>query len=306
MEALARIETKIQEFLEELESPLVLTLSRNLQQGKMLRSKLALNIAGESEECLVLCAIIEMIQSASLLHDDVIDDALTRRSKPSINALFGDKNAIMLGDVFYSKAFCELTRLQEKYPMIPRIIANAVATLAIGEIEDVELAKRFNPNESKYLQMIEHKTAALIEATAYAAAFLANKSAEEAQRFRIYGRNLGIAFQIIDDVLDIVSDSKTLGKPALSDFKEGKTTLPYIYLYQQLNDSDKMRLQNAFKNDLQPQEQAWILQELKAKNSLACSIALAKDLGNRGIEAIANQSCDKLIEIMREMIERDF
>lgn len=306
MEALARIETKIQAFLEELESPLVLTLSRNLQQGKMLRSKLALNIAGESEECLVLCAIIEMIQSASLLHDDVIDNALTRRSKPSINALFGDKNAIMLGDVFYSKAFCELTRLQEKHPMIPRIIANAVATLAVGEIEDVELAKDFNPNESKYLQMIEHKTAALIEATAYAAAFLANKSAEEAQGFRLYGRNLGIAFQIIDDVLDIVSDSQTLGKPALSDFREGKTTLPYIYLYHQLNDSDKMRLKNAFKQDLQAQEQAWILGELKAKNALTRSIALAKDLGNRGIEAIANQSCDKLIEIMRAMIERDF
>lgn len=306
MEALARIETKIQAFLEELESPLVLTLSRNLQQGKMLRSKLALNIAGESEECLVLCAIIEMIQSASLLHDDVIDNALTRRSQPSINALFGDKNAIMLGDVFYSKAFCELTRLQEKHPMIPRIIANAVATLAVGEIEDVELAKGFNPNESKYLQMIEHKTAALIEATAYAAAFLANKSAGEAQGFRLYGRNLGIAFQIIDDVLDIVSDSQTLGKPALSDFREGKTTLPYIYLYHQLNDSDKMRLKNAFKQDLQAQEQAWILGELKAKNALTRSIALAKDLGNRGIEAIANQSCDKLIEIMRAMIERDF
>lgn len=306
MEALARIETKIQAFLEELESPLVLTLSRNLQQGKMLRSKLALNIAGESEECLVLCAIIEMIQSASLLHDDVIDNALTRRSQPSINALFGDKNAIMLGDVFYSKAFCELTRLQEKHPMIPRIIANAVATLAVGEIEDVELAKDFNPNESKYLQMIEHKTAALIEATAYAAAFLANKSVEEAQGFRLYGRNLGIAFQIIDDVLDIVSDSQTLGKPALSDFREGKTTLPYIYLYHQLNDSDKMRLKNAFKQDLQAQEQAWILGELKAKNALTRSIALAKDLGNRGIEAIANQSCDKLIEIMRAMIERDF
>lgn len=306
MEALARIETKIQEFLEELESPLVLAFSRNLQQGKMLRSKLALNIAGESEECLVLCAIIEMIQSASLLHDDVIDDALTRRSKPSINALFGDKNAIMLGDVFYSKAFCELTRLQEKYPMIPRIIANAVATLAVGEIEDVELAKDFNTDESKYLQMIEHKTAALIEATAYAAAFLAGKNTEEAQGFRLYGRNLGIAFQIIDDVLDIVSDSQTLGKPALSDFKEGKTTLPYISLYHQLNDSDKMRLKNAFKKDLPSQEQAWILEELKAKNALAYSIALAKDLGNRGIEAIANQSCDKLIEIMRAMIERDF
>ncbi len=306
MEALARIETKIQEFLKELESPLVLDLSAHLQRGKMLRSKLALHIAGECEECILLCAIIEMIQSASLLHDDVIDNALTRRSKPSINALFGDKNAIMLGDIFYSKAFCELTSLQENYPMIPRIIANAVTTLAIGELEDVELAKSFNPNESQYLQMIEHKTAALIEATAYSAAFLAGKSAEEAQGFRLYGRNLGIAFQIIDDVLDIVADSKTLGKPALSDFKEGKTTLPYIFLYSKLDDKGKARLKNAFKQDLQTQEQEWILSELKAKDAITQSLALAKHLGNNGIEAIANQSCDKLIQIMREMIERDF
>ena len=306
MVALTHIEAKIQEFLKELESPLVLHLSAHLQQGKMLRSKLALHIAGESEECILLCAIIEMIQSASLLHDDVIDEATTRRSKPSINALFGDKNAIMLGDVLYSKAFGELTRFYEKYPAIPRIVANAVTTLAIGEMEDVELSQSFNAEEAKYLSMIEHKTAALIEATAYSAAFLAGKSAEEAQGFRLYGRNLGIAFQIIDDVLDIVSDSKTLGKPALSDFKEGKTTLPYLYLHSLLPTKEKERLKNAFKKEIDAAEQAWILEQLKKSGAITKSVDVAKHLGKIGIEAIANQSCDKLIQIMREMIERDF
>ena len=306
MVALTHIEAKIQEFLKELESPLVLHLSAHLQQGKMLRSKLALSIAGESEECVRLCAILEMIQSASLLHDDVIDEATTRRSKPSINALFGDKNAIMLGDVLYSKAFSELTSFCEKYPAIPCIVANAVTTLAIGEMEDVELSQSFNAEEAKYLSMIEHKTAALIEATAYSAAFLAGKSAEEAQGFRLYGRNLGIAFQIIDDVLDIVSDSKTLGKPALSDFKEGKTTLPYLYLHSLLPTKEKERLKNAFKKEIDAAEQAWILEQLKKSGAITKSVDVAKHLGKIGIEAIANQSCDKLIQIMREMIERDF
>ena len=154
--------------------------------------------------------------------------------------------------------------------------------------------------------MIEHKTAALIEATAYSAAFLAGKSAEEAQGFRLYGRNLGIAFQIIDDVLDIVSDSKTLGKPALSDFKEGKTTLPYLYLYSLLPTKDKERLKNAFKKEIDATEQAWILKQLKESGAITKSVDVAKHLGKIGIEAIANQSCDKLIQIMREMIERDF
>lgn len=306
MEVLAQINQKMQEFLEELESPIVSGLFQKIQSGKMLRSKLALNIAGESRECVLLCAVIEMIQSASLLHDDVIDNATTRRSQPSINAIAGDKNAIMLGDILYSKAFCELSDFSQNFPMIPRIIASAVTMLAVGEMEDVELAKKFNSNEAKYLKMVEHKTASLIESTAYAAAFLAGKNQEEAKDFRIYGRNLGIAFQIVDDILDITANAKTLGKPILSDFKEGKVTLPYIYLYHSLNDLDKKRLQNAFKKELAREEQEWILQNLKESGAIQKSMDLAKHLGEVGIEAISNHSCDKLIHIMQEMINRDF
>ncbi|MCI5969485.1 polyprenyl synthetase family protein [Helicobacter sp.] len=306
MVALTHIEAKVQEFLKELDSPLVLNLSKHLQRGKMLRSKLALNIAGESEESVRLCAIIEMIQSASLLHDDVIDGATTRRNKPSINALFGNKNAIMLGDVLYSKAFSELTYFAKDYPQIPRIVANAVTTLAIGEMEDVALTSAFNFDEGKYLTMIEHKTAALIEATAYAAAFLAGKDKKDAKGFQVYGRSLGVAFQIIDDVLDIVSDSKTLGKPTLSDFKEGKTTLPYLYLYPTLDEVGKARLCNAFGKDLEKEEQEWILTQLQASGAVQKSLELARHFGKMGVEAIANQSCDTLIEIMHAMIERDF
>ena len=306
MVALTHIEAKVQTFLKELQSPLVLNLSQKLQSGKMLRSKLVLAIAGESEESIHLCAIIEMIQNASLLHDDVIDEATTRRNQPSINALFGNKNAIMLGDVLYSKAFAELRVFQSAYPLIPSIIANAVTNLAIGEMEDVALSESFNTEEAKYLTMIEHKTAALIEAAAYAAAFLGGKDAENAKQFQIYGRNLGVAFQIIDDVLDIVADSKTLGKPALSDFREGKTTLPYLYLYHALDKEGKKRLNNAFKKELDAKEQDWILAQLQQNAAITKSIELAKHLGKVGIEAITNQSCDTLIEIMHAMIERDF
>lgn len=306
MVALTRIEAKIQGFLEELESPLVLSLSKNLQSGKMLRSRLALTIAGDSDVCVRLCAIIELIQSASLLHDDVIDEATTRRNHPSINALFGNKNSIMLGDVLYSKAFSELTHFATTHPQIPRIIADAVTTLAIGEMEDVSLSATFNKDEKKYLTMIEHKTAALIEATAYAAAFLAGKSQEDAKRFQIYGRSLGMAFQIIDDVLDIVSDSKTLGKPALRDFKEGKTTLPYLYLYHTLDVENRERLLGYHGKELSNAQQEWILEALHQSGALHKSIELAKHLGKVGVEAIANQSCDKLVEIMQLMVERNF
>ncbi|MDD6056464.1 MAG: polyprenyl synthetase family protein [Helicobacteraceae bacterium] len=304
MQALTLIKEQINSFLNELNSPLTLELYKHLEHGKMLRSKLILNIAGDCALSIKLCAIIEMIQSASLLHDDVIDNAKTRRNKPSINALFGDKTSIMLGDILYSKAFSALDVFSNS--KIPSIIADSVATLAVGELEDVELSKSFNENCNKYLEMITHKTAALIEASAYAAALLANKSDKSAQNFRIYGRNLGIAFQIIDDVLDIVEDSKTLGKPALSDFKEGKTTLPYIYLYETLEKKDREFLVSCFKKELDNKGQEWILSNLKQSGAIEKSIKLAQNLGEAGVNAIKQESCDKLVSIMQEMINRKF
>ncbi|MDE5602771.1 MAG: polyprenyl synthetase family protein [Helicobacter sp.] len=306
MEALEQIKEKIQSFLESLDSPLTLELSKHLQSGKMLRSKLVLNIAGVNEESILLCAVIEMIQSASLLHDDVIDNSLMRRSQPSINAIAGDKNAIMLGDVFYSKAFCELVAFSKDYPQIPQIISDSVVRLALGEIEDVYLSQSFNAKESKYLAMIEKKTAALIESTAFAAALLAKKNLNDAEKFRIYGRNLGMAFQIIDDILDITSTQEKLGKPILSDFKEGKTTLPYIYLYHSLGEKDKERLKKAFKQEISKDEIAWILENFQKSGAIKCSFKLAKNLGELGIQSISDQSCNKLVSIMQEMIDRDF
>ncbi|WP_104721613.1 polyprenyl synthetase family protein [Helicobacter mesocricetorum] len=306
MEALEQIKEKIQSFLEALDSPLTLELSKHLQSGKMLRSKLVLNIAGVNEESILLCAVIEMIQSASLLHDDVIDNALMRRSKPSINAIAGDKNAIMLGDVFYSKAFCELVAFSKEYPQIPHIISDSVVKLSLGEIEDVYLSQGFNADERKYLAMIEKKTAALIESTAFAAALLAKKSLNDAKKFSLYGRNLGMAFQIIDDILDITSTQEKLGKPILSDFKEGKTTLPYIYLYHSLQEEGKERLKKAFKQEISRDEMMWILENLKKSGAITRSFRLAKNLGEAGIESISDQSCNKLVSIMQEMIDRDF
>lgn len=300
MSVLERIEAKVKEWLLEVGSKEALQMSQSLSPGKMLRSKLILAIAGESEESLSLCAAVELIQSASLLHDDVIDDAFTRRGKPSINAVFGSKNAIMLGDIFYSKAFFELTRFS---PLIARTVSHAVVRLSRGELADVTLAQTFNLEEHLYMQMIEDKTASLIEAAAQAAALLVSRDSEA---FRIYGKNLGLAFQIIDDLLDITQDSTTLGKPALNDFCEGKSTLPYIYLHRALDSADKARLEASFARTLAPEEAAWIKEKMHEHGAIAQSYALARSLGLEAIEQIRSQKCEKLEVIMREMIEREF
>lgn len=271
-----------------------------INSGKKIRSKLLLKIAKKSEISLKLCAIIELIHLASLLHDDVIDKSDTRRNKPSINALFGNKFAIMLGDILYSKGFFELSKFD---PNIAQTISNAVSLLSIGEMMDVEMSENFNTNEAKYFQMIYFKTAVLIEASAKCGAILANLNSDD---FAKYGKNLGLAFQIIDDILDIVSDEKTLGKPVLSDFKEGKTTLAYIYLYECLNQNDKEKLLSLFKRNLDKTEQIWIKSKFNEHKIIQKCKQKAVNLANSALDCVEKYQISSLNEMVQNVVNREF
>lgn len=297
---LSAVERKIEQFVNDLEDKEVTGLYARLPRGKRLRAKLILKIAGPGLSVVKTAAIVEMIHAASLLHDDVIDDAYTRRNKPSLNALYGNKTAIMLGDVLYSKGFFELNNIS---PEVAKIISNAVVQLSLGELKDVSLSKAFNLDKEVYLGMIYQKTASLIEASAGAAAVLAGKPK---QAYMTYGRNLGLAFQMIDDLLDITSDSATLGKPALHDFVEGKTTLPYIYLYEALDKAGQDRLRALHAKILAEEEQAWIMQQMEKHQILLKCFAQAKELIDEAVELMNENGEEALSDIAQEMIERNF
>ena len=155
---LSAVERKIEQFIADLDDKEVTSLYTKLPHGKRLRAKLILKIAGSGLSVVKTAAIVEMIHAASLLHDDVIDDADTRRSKPSLNALYGNKTAIMLGDILYSKGFLELNNIS---PEVSKIVSNAVVQLSLGELKDVSLSKAFNLDRDVYLKMIYQKTASL-------------------------------------------------------------------------------------------------------------------------------------------------
>ncbi len=295
---LSAVERRIEQFIFSLDEKEIVAAIQKIPAGKRLRARLMLEIAGDRQSVIDTAAIIEMIHAASLLHDDVIDDAFTRRGVASINALYGNKSAIMFGDILYSKAFYELVDIDR---FVAKVISNAVVQLSIGERKDVAMSEYFSVDREAYITMIYQKTAALIEAASEAAAILAGKDREI---YRTYGRNLGIAFQMIDDILDIVSDSKTLGKPALNDFVEGKTTLPYIYLYQELEDNEKERLKAMHKRQLAKSEQEWILTKLsehkiierakkEAFSLIDEAIKLMQKAGEKGLEAIAVKMVDR-------------
>lgn len=297
---LSAVERKIEQFVADLDDKEVTALYAKLPHGKRLRAKLILKIAGESLQVVKTAAIVEMIHAASLLHDDVIDDAYTRRTKPSLNALYGNKTAIMLGDILYSKGFFELNNIS---PEISKIISNAVVQLSLGELKDVSLSTSFNNDKEIYLEMIYQKTASLMEACAGAGAVLAGKDKEV---YMTYGRNLGIAFQMIDDLLDITMDAETLGKPALHDFKEGKTTLPYIYLHEALDTEGQSKLRAMHTKVLNEEEQAWILTQMKKYQIIEKSYLEAKLLIDEAITLMDAQGEQALTSIAKEMIERDF
>ncbi|OCL87705.1 Octaprenyl-diphosphate synthase [Aliarcobacter thereius] len=299
MEVLEQVKKKIYEFIEVCNYPKALELLEKLSTGKMLRSKLILKIAGISEDSIKLCAVVEMIHAASLLHDDVIDEADTRRGKPSINALYSDKTSIMFGDILYSRAFTELSQMDKR---VAYHISNTVTELSIGEMMDVDLTLTFNTSYDKYLTMIYKKTASLIEASARSAAILAGLNSD---KYALYGKNLGLAFQMIDDILDITSDSKTLGKPAMLDFVEGKVTIPYLYLYERVEEKDYLK--SLYKKELNKEELNWIKTKFKETNALNDSINEARKIGLEAINSIKDEKNSKdLVDIMKDMIEREF
>ena len=268
---------------------------KDIQKGKGVRGTLITIISPKSTK---LAAVVEAVHLASLLHDDVIDEAELRRGMQSINAKYGDFTAVMLGDIIYSRAFYELIDFGKE---IAKTVSNAVYLLSQGELEDVKLSYEMNLDKEKYLNMIYKKTASLIEASCKAAAV---KEGLNKNDFGLYGKNIGIAFQIIDDLLDITQDEKTLGKPSMLDFKEGKMTLPYIYLYEAIEDKEKLK--SMFKKDLSEDEKKWIKEKMNQFGIIQKCYFEAKELVDEAKEVIKKYNLPKLEIIANKVIDRKF
>ena len=270
---------------------------KDIKKGKGVRGTLITTISPKSNK---LAAVVEAIHLASLLHDDVIDESTLRRGEISINAKYGDFTAVMLGDIIYSRAFYELTSFSEK---IAKTISNAVYLLSQGELEDVKLSYEMNLDKNKYMSMIYKKTASLIEASCKAAAIEEGFDEED---FALYGKNIGLAFQIIDDLLDITQNEKTLGKPSMLDFKEGKMTLPYIYLFETMNDSEKEKLKSLYKKDLSESDKDWIKNKMHELGIISKCYNEAKELVDEAKNAIKKYNIPKLEIIAKKIVDRKF
>ncbi|NBO30487.1 MAG: solanesyl diphosphate synthase [Cyanobacteria bacterium WB6_1B_304] len=178
-----------------------------------------------------LAEITEMIHTASLVHDDVVDEANTRRGVPTVHSSFGNRIAVLAGDFLFAKSSWYLANLNNLE--VVKLLSQVIMDLAEGEIR--QGLKRFDTALSidDYLEKSYYKTASLIANSAKAAALLSGLSASRSENLYLYGRHIGLAFQIVDDILDFTGSSETLGKPAASDLQDGNLTAPILYALEQ-------------------------------------------------------------------------
>lgn len=249
-------------------------------QGKKLRTALTL-LTGKLidyrlDKLIPLSAGFEMLHLASLVHDDIIDRSATRRGLPTINARFGNDIAILLGDFYFAKTASLIADVNDN--RIDRLFADTVATLVEGAIMEMLDAHHLDLSYDRYLQRISSKTAFLIASCCKGSAMVCGADEAQIEQLRQFGHNLGMAFQIVDDILDYTGDEQTIGKPAGNDLRQGMITLPLIYALDAADANGHLTLVRTIveepgqHDDLVPPLVAWV----NASPAIDAALAEAK------------------------------
>lgn len=231
----APISSQLEEFESELkrvlktDSPIIGRITDHLygSSGKRLRPALLFLASGEKSQSSLYAALaIELIHTATLLHDDVIDESVTRRGIESVNHKWNNLVSVLMGDYFFAKAFGMLVKADS--PGLMETCADATERVSIGELNQVFYTGDFDIAEETYLSIIADKTASLFACSAEAGAICSGQNGDLRQELKSYGENIGLAFQITDDILDLIGETKKTGKSLGSDIREGWVTLPLI------------------------------------------------------------------------------
>jgi octaprenyl-diphosphate synthase len=249
-----------------------------------------------------LAAAVEFIHTATLLHDDVVDGSDLRRGKRTANIIWGNPASVLVGDFLFSRSF-ELM-VEDGSLKVLKILSNASAVIAEGEVNQLTAARRVDLGEDRYLDIINAKTAALFAAACRIAAVVAERPESEEAALDTYGRNLGIAFQLVDDAIDYVSDAGTMGKDAGDDFREGKMTLPVILAYARGSPEDRQFWKDAIEGRRDSDADfAHAIDLVRQSRAVDDTLARARHYGQRAIDAIGGFANSNAKDAMVEAVE---
>ena len=256
--------------------------------GKRMRPMLtvlaARALSYQGEKHWDIAAIIEFIHTATLLHDDVVDESNMRRGRETANALFGNSASVLVGDFLYTRSFQMMTKLGDM--RIMDILSDATNIVAEGEVLQLMNCNDASTTEESYMQVIYCKTAKLFEAATRLAAVIAKQDKKIEQAMADYGKFLGTAFQLVDDIMDYTADAKEMGKNVGDDLSEGKPTLPLLYAMQHGNDKQAQLIKEAIEQGNGMENLAAILEAMEETGSLRYTQKQAEIEADKAIKAL--------------------
>ncbi|MFN7158178.1 polyprenyl synthetase family protein [Erythrobacter cryptus] len=280
--------------LERMQSeiPLIPRLAGHLISGGGKRLRPMLTLAGaelvgyKGTRHHKLAAAVEFIHTATLLHDDVVDGSELRRGKAAANIIFGNPATVLVGDFLFSRAFELMT--EDGSLRVLSILSRASAVIAEGEVSQLSAQRQITTSEEQYLEIIGAKTAALFAAASQISAVVAECSEEQERALEAYGRNLGIAFQLVDDAIDYSSDAAQMGKQQGDDFREGKMTLPVILAYARGGEAERRFWRDAILGHrASDADLAEAIALIERHNAIADTRERARHFAARAIDAIS-------------------
>ncbi len=290
-EELDRVEERLKVFSGS-PNPLISEISGYLFQKRGKRIRPALLILSSKmlryrgDEHILMAALVEFIHTASLIHDDIIDNSDRRRGRDSVHTRWGPNISVLLGDYLYIKTIG--LSLTSAHPRVVRILTDVSTRMIDGELNEYALSGQLDTAEQDYLEIISQKTASLFAAACQIGAMLGRATPKQERLLVDYGRNLGLTFQVIDDLLDFQGDEDELGKPVLSDLSEGRITLPLIYTLRNDGSANRSRLRRLMKKKTLAREaRKEILTIIRANGALDYTYRKAEEFSLRAREIIS-------------------
>lgn len=272
--------------------PLIPALAGHLISGGGKRLRPMLTLAGaelvgySGARHHKLAAAVEFIHTATLLHDDVVDGSDLRRGKAAANIVFGNPATVLVGDFLFSRAFELMT--EDGSLKVLKILSGASAVIAEGEVDQLTAQRQIETSEERYLHIIGAKTAALFAAASRIAAVVAERDERAEQALDDYGRNLGVAFQLVDDAIDYDSDASTMGKARGDDFREGKMTLPVILAYARGSEAERKFWQDAISGRIEGDDAlAEATRLIVAHDAIEATRERARHFAARAVDALS-------------------
>lgn len=312
---MAAVDKQIYRYMQSTYSSLIPQLATHIIQsgGKRLRPLLTLAITrlfqGNMQQSIKLATTVEFIHTATLLHDDVVDNSDMRRGAPSANSKWGAKPSILVGDYLFSRAFQLMVDVENLDVL--RILSSAAAIIAEGEVLQLSITGNLEATIDNYIKAIEGKTATLFAAACESGAYVSpDATPAQVEAARLYGLNLGLAFQLTDDVLDYNGETDDLGKKTGNDFLEGKVTYPVLHAYQHATSSDEKKFwkRTIAQHEIDSGDFTHAINLMKKHTSLSATIEQAALYTQQAIEALDafpdNELCSMLRILPQSILTR--